>query len=247
MQEGELGRSIRLNGMAYAPTNEQGVVYLFGRLAPKIGFHVESVQVRFPDCIAVRRGKRCRIEFEYWASTYRTHRHPPKGADIIVCWDNDWEHRPPQYKHLEIIELKRYVGALPRIFAVGCDENVRGHVVDKNYVLGWSLPRKAQVGDLILMYRSRPASEIRDLWAVRGPFYEEKKWGFGGEIRRLARLDNPLTYKDMKADFNARSMAVVRKQFMGKTDVTDDWPILHSMIVARNPWVGKVLRPYRID
>ena len=129
-KEIRVGRQIKIDGMAYAPTNEQGVVYLFGGLAPRLGFHIECVQSAFPDCIACRNGKTCRIEFEYRASSYKV--HPPRGADVIVCWDNDWAHRPRKFRHLESIDLKRYVGALPRVFVVGCDKSVRGNeVVDK--------------------------------------------------------------------------------------------------------------------
>lgn len=230
--------------MAYAPTNEQGVVYLFGRLAPRLGFHVEQVQTGFPDCTARRRGKTCRIEFEYRASSYD---HPPRGADVIICWDNDWEHRPAKYQHLEIIDLKRFVGALPRIFTVGCDEPVRGKTVDKWNTLDWSVPINAQVGDLIVMYRKAPASEIRDLWRITGPFYTDKKWGLQGYIRLVTRLDKPLTYSELKREPVTRSLGVVRKQFQGKSDITNDWPLLYDMIVARNPKAKSALRPYRID
>lgn len=147
----KVGRHIKTDGMSYAPTNEQGVVFLFGRLAPRLGFDVECVQTAFPDCIARRNGKTYRIEFEYRASSYKN--HPPRGADLIVCWDNDWAHRPRKFRHLEILDLKRYVGALPRVFAVGCDETVRGHVVDGWATLDWSVPKNAQAGDLIVMYR----------------------------------------------------------------------------------------------
>ena len=41
MDEVVVGRPIKLDGMAYAPTNEQGVVFLFGRLAPRLGVHAE--------------------------------------------------------------------------------------------------------------------------------------------------------------------------------------------------------------
>ena len=146
-----VGRHIKMDGMSYAPTNEQGVVFLFGRLASRLGFDVESVQIAFPDCVARRNGKTCRIEFEYRASSYETHRHPPRGADLIVCWDNDWAYRPAKFRHLEILDLKRYVGALPRVYAVGCDESVRGHVVDGWATLDWSVPKNAQAGDLVMM------------------------------------------------------------------------------------------------
>ena len=106
MKETIVGRPIKVDGMAYAPVNELGVVYLFGRIAPKLGFHVEQIQSGFPDCTARRHGKKCRIEFEYRASSYASHHHPPRGADVVICWDNDWENRSQQYQHLEIIDLK---------------------------------------------------------------------------------------------------------------------------------------------
>lgn len=246
MAEIRVGRPIKVDGMAYAPTNEQGVVYLFGRLAPRLGFHIECVQTAFPDCVARRKGKTCRIEFEYRASSYVG--HPPRGADTIVCWDNDWDHRPRKYRHLEIIDLKSLVGAHPRIFVVGCDESVRGNVVDGWKTLGWSVPSNAQVGDLIVMYRKKPASEIRDLWKVVGPFYSsEKGFGLQAWLRLVVRLDKPLTFKELKNDPSTRETGVVRKQFQGKSDITFDWPKLYLMIVKRNPRTKKVLRQYHPD
>lgn len=243
-KEPKVGRPIKASGMAYAPTNEQGVVYLFGRLAPRLGFHVEVVQTAFPDCIARRNGKTCRIEFEFRASSYRVH---PPTADVIVCWDNDWDHRPKKFQHLEIIDLKRYVGALPRVFAVGCDENVRGHVVDKGAFLDWSVPRNAQAGDLVVMYRKKPASEIRDLWIVRGPFYEQKNWGLQTTLRRLVRLDTPVKYEDLKTEPTTRGLSIMRKQFQGKSDITLGWPHILALILKRNPKSKKQLRDYSFD
>ena len=106
------GRQIQIRGMTYAPTNEQGVVFLFGRLAPLLGFCIEKVQVHCPDCTARRRGKIHRIEFEFRASHFLAHQHAADDVDIIVCWENDWESRHRKYRHLEIIELKQYSGAL---------------------------------------------------------------------------------------------------------------------------------------
>jgi len=245
MKEIEVGRPILIKGMSYAPTNEQGVVFLFGRLAAKLGFQIELVQVRFPDCMARRQGKVCRIEFEYHASNYRN--HPPKGADIIVCWDNDWEHRPKQFQHLEIIDLKKYTGASPRVFSVGCDEDIRGHTVDKNKTLNWSIPKSAQADDLVLMYRSHPASEIRDLWKITGPFFEDEKWGVTAWIKLVTKLEKPLTFKVLKNDPITRNLGIVRSKFQGKTDITNDWPYIHDKIVKLNPKVKKLLNDYHFD
>src|SRR5690606_38408380 len=125
--------------MAYAPTCEQGVVFLFGRLAPQLGFHVESVQVHCPDCVAKYRGEECRIEFEFWASHYAVHRHDPNKVDTIVCWENDWTARPAKFRHLRIIDLKKYVDALPRIFVVACKGD-NASELDGGSWIEWNVP-----------------------------------------------------------------------------------------------------------
>ncbi len=166
------------------------------------------------------------------------------AADVIVCWENDW---PPRYRHLEIIELKSYVGALPRVFAVGCDEKARGDVPDRWSRLDWSVPGNAQVGDLIVMYRTHPASEIRDLWKVVGPFDTDPVWGPSAGLRVVVRLRKLITYRHPKVDPTTRSLAVVRGRFQGKRDITDDWPLLYSKIVALNPIARKALREHQPD
>jgi len=165
---------------------------------------------------------------------------------MIVCWENDWETVPRKYKNLEIIGLKKYVGALPRVFAVGCDEKVRGKSLDRWSHLDWSVPLAAQVGDLIVMYRKDyPNSEIRDLWRVVGPFYDEKDWGRAAYLRCVVRLNKPLTYAELARDRVTRDLGVVRKRFIGKTDITDYWPLLCQKILRRNPKAKGTLIKYR--
>ncbi len=238
-------RPIQIEGMAYAPTNELGVVFLFGRLAHRMGFQVEELHPHsFPDCIARRRGKQCRVEFEYRASSYKV--HAAKGADVLVCWENDWQDLPKKYRHLEVVELKRYVKAAPRVIAVGCDEKVRGAVLDKYKRPNWSVPTYAQVGDLLVMYRKKPAMEIRDLWRITGPFFPDEKWGLQAYLHRLVRLDNPITLTMLKSDPSTRTMALVRGNCQGKRDVTDEWYPLYRKIIALNPGVKRLLREYAV-
>ena len=236
--------------MAYAPTTEAGVVFLFGRLAPQLGFCVENVRPQFPDCLATRKGKHCWIEFELWASTYGNHQHHPSGADMIVCWENDWESRPKMYKRLEIISLKDHVGALPRVLVVGCDESISGDELRWSRV-EWNVPASTQIDDLVLMYRKAPTSAIRDIWKVVGPFHRFKKnnkegrWpGLQAGLRRLISLKRPLTYADLTRDPRTRELAVVRNRFQGKMDITEDWPFIHKRIVTLNPRAKAALRPY---
>jgi Homing endonuclease associated repeat len=98
--------------MTNAPMNELGVVFLFGMVAAGLGFQVESLQGKFPDCEAKRevvKGKweRSRIEFEYESKNFHLHGHDPKGCDVIVCWRHNWKACPEE---LEVIELCRVIG-----------------------------------------------------------------------------------------------------------------------------------------
>jgi hypothetical protein len=111
-----VGEPIDFRGMRFAPVNEQGVVYLFGMVSQELGFLVESVRVKYPDC----EGKRCcdqeqnlwehiYIEFEYKSSNFVEHGHDVDECDIIVCWIHDWKECP-----IEVLELRKAIQVLPR-------------------------------------------------------------------------------------------------------------------------------------
>jgi hypothetical protein len=97
--------------ISHAPTNESGVVFLFGVLAGELGFRIQRIQTEFPDCEAMRQiepGKwqRVRIEFEYESRNFVLHMHPASQCDVIVCWRNNWKDCP-----LEVIELGAVIRA----------------------------------------------------------------------------------------------------------------------------------------
>lgn len=113
----EYGAPLNFGSMIYEPTCEQGVVFLFGMVAKRLGFWVEYVSTEFPDCVAKRviEGKKKRlqdvkIEFEFKSREYEKS-HPTEGLDgyhIIVCWEDNWGEDCP----LEVIELKREIKKL---------------------------------------------------------------------------------------------------------------------------------------
>jgi hypothetical protein len=89
-----------------APTNEQGVVFLFGAVARKLGFVVLRVQTEYPDCEALRemepdQWQKIKIEFEYESRNFLMHGHRADKCNLIVCWRHNWEESP-----LEVIELR---------------------------------------------------------------------------------------------------------------------------------------------
>jgi len=88
-----------------APINEQGVLFLFGAVARKLGFVVLRIQTQYPDCEALREmepglWQRIRIEFEYKSRNFLMHGHRPEKCHLIVCWRHNWKESP-----LEVIEL----------------------------------------------------------------------------------------------------------------------------------------------
>lgn len=105
------GAEIGFRELRYAPMNEQGVVFLFGMVARDLGFEVEIVQTRYPDCEAKRRlqdgaFEHVLIEFEFKSSHFD---HDSAGCDIVVCWEHDWEACPAD---IEVIELRSVIEEL---------------------------------------------------------------------------------------------------------------------------------------
>jgi hypothetical protein len=100
--------------LAHAPTNEMGVVYLFGALAGELGFTVTRMQQEFPDCeamlqVGANRWQRLRLEFEYESRNFLVHRHDAQSCDLIVCWRHNWPECP---ENLDVLDLSAVV--LPR-------------------------------------------------------------------------------------------------------------------------------------
>jgi len=102
------GEPIDFRGLRHAPLNEQGVVFIFGKVCKELGFQIEAIQTGFPDC----KGKYlydakknqwadALIEFEFKAANFKDHGHDPTQCNFIVCWENDWYDCP-----ITVIELK---------------------------------------------------------------------------------------------------------------------------------------------
>ena len=105
------GKLMRPGPMICAPTNEQGVLFLFGAMAEELGFAVLKIRMEYPDCLALRqveedRMELVRIEFEFESKNFLKHMHEPNKCDLIVCWRHNWKQCP---KHLMVLELSRIV------------------------------------------------------------------------------------------------------------------------------------------
>ena len=109
-----VGKLINFRGLVYAPVNENGVIFLFGKFAADLNTYIETIRPGYPDCLAKRyigKGKweELRIEFEFKASDFVRHQHNPADCDAIVCWISDWPDCP---KNIEVIELQSIIPQL---------------------------------------------------------------------------------------------------------------------------------------
>jgi hypothetical protein len=113
-----LGPPLGLPGFMHEPANEMGVILLFGMLASRLGFIIESAQMGYPDCqakleVEPGRWQHVRIEFEYESRHFRGHRHDPRHCDIIVCWRHNWKACPSSLQIIELREVVRQLLLLP--------------------------------------------------------------------------------------------------------------------------------------
>lgn len=95
------------SGMLCGPENENGVLFLFGMLAWRLGFVVKKIQQAFPDMVALRKideqtWQEVRIEVEKESRNFLRHGHPINGCDLIVCWVHNWPECP-----VEVVELSK--------------------------------------------------------------------------------------------------------------------------------------------
>jgi hypothetical protein len=113
-----LGAPMDLPGFLFEPTNEMGVVLLFGMLFWRLGFIIESAQIGYPDCrakleVEPGRWQDVGIEFELYSRHFLAHRHDPCRADFIVCWIHDWKNCPPNLQVIELREVVRKLSQFP--------------------------------------------------------------------------------------------------------------------------------------
>ncbi|MDD3492271.1 MAG: hypothetical protein PHZ19_02080 [Candidatus Thermoplasmatota archaeon] len=150
-----VGDLINFRGLVYAPLNENGVVFLFGKVMDDLGMYIEEIKPGFPDCVARRfTGKgweRVSIEFEYKSSNFKDHRHDPDKCDIIICWEHDWDNCP-----LEVIELRDIIKDLPN------PSIKRPSKEEEQYQLA-DLYKKRKVSDKIRMFYEELDNEIKKI------------------------------------------------------------------------------------
>jgi len=260
---------IKNSPLESAPKNEKGVELLFGHLVStnQLNYKIKEIRVGFPDCIVYDRDlkKNIKIEFEYKSSNFRSHKHNASKCDTIVCWHHDWPDFP---KHLKILELKscrwqvQSTGKTP-ISCFGDTKNIwfiqavkdQQPQIDKYAKLVWQLSPKASPKDILLMYRCSPVSAITDIFTFSGSNSYKGKAGwregksYFGDIKKICKLSNYITFKEMKNHNKLKNSSFIRKNMQGSgLSATNHWKILFNMIVKKNPELrDKLIRFCPID
>jgi len=122
------GAPIQCGALVFAPTNEFGVLFLFGAIADRLGFLVLRVQAEFPDIEALRmvgrdKLQRVRVELEQESRNFLKHGHDPNGCDLIVCWEHNWDECP-----LEVIELRTVIAKIGNAKALTTKDTKGGEI-----------------------------------------------------------------------------------------------------------------------
>jgi hypothetical protein len=197
----------------FEPHNEMGVVFLFGRFYDVLGFEgIVHIGTRCPDCIAVRRGRTLRVEFEHRSSNYLNHRHALTQADVLVCWTADTD------LAIETVELQSALRGRLTLQKVKPDLRTRGMVVDSERR---EAARKPSNRMLLALLELERVSDGLDPWRFAS------RWGMrpAGAARAFGRL--------LHKGLASRAENVFRITDYGREmadQVKEARPELHSLI-----------------
>jgi hypothetical protein len=254
LKKGEfLDQSLLIDGQA--PKNEKELVALFASLSSShLGFSIRKIRRRFPDCIAYRGGQRLRIEFEFQSRNFKSHHHRASGCDLIVCWHDNWGDAAPA--RLEILELRTLFNSCFNVWFQPCAGQYAEQIGEIGFKDHWSVPSRGNVGDLILMYRTRPDAFFGDLFQIDSPVKRVRAgWKNGydwmADITRVGTLNHPVTWDQMKAEKRLKHAGFMNGAMAGRPPVAPaDWRVLVEMIVSRNhflSWLKTDFNPSHVN
>lgn len=262
---------IYFEGMRHAPENELGVVFLFSKVAKRLGFlEIDVIHPHFPDCWAYHRTKsgvvRTWIEFEFKSHSFKSdlrglkNLSPKKG--IIVCWEHDWKECEKYVKR--VVELRSELGLGRQIWIQNTSPKYQGSldITKGRRVKGWTwtVSGRARPGDLMLMYRAGTKQQARqwgvdedllqsiaNIFVVKSFPKPEKHFKHEADVAQVTLLKNPLRLEQMRNDRVLKSSPFVRKDMIGRNNVTPYWYRLYDLIVELNPYkdVRRSLLPFR--
>jgi len=140
----------------------------------------------------------------------------------------------------------------PKIWVVSVGEGWKEEQSEIDYNSdGWTVPSKSRINDIILFYHNLPDSCIKDIFKITGEVQKKlagewttKKCDFFAPIERVARINSPITFKEMKSDEHLSSSQMILMHMNGRFEVTEYWDRLYAMIIKKNPGLKKVLSQY---
>jgi hypothetical protein len=204
----------------FEPGNEMGVVVLFGRFYDILGFDgIVHVGTRCPDCIAVRKGKTLRIEFEHRSSNYLNHRHALSQADVLVCWVADMD------LAIETIELRSVLRDRQRFQKAKPDLRTAGIFADAERRLAARKPSNRMLLALLELERTSAGLD---------PWRFASAWGIrpAGAAKALGRL----LHKGLASREEAEGKALFKITDYGREmadQVKEARPELHHLMKRR--------------
>ena len=169
-----VGKLINFRGLVYAPVNEQGVVFLFGKVAQDLGMYVELIRPGYPDCVAKRyigkdRWENVNIEFEYKSSHFD---HDASKCDMIVCWEHEWKECP---EHIEVIELREIIKNLENSPLEAPDRAISKGEFPLEYHYSKGTPQTKKLYDQLVKELSKDESIYNKPAKYRVYFYSPKR------------------------------------------------------------------------
>jgi len=257
-QRQERGLPLNFEGMRHAPENELGVVFLFSKLAKRLGFiEIDEIKPGFPDCWAFRRTssgvRRVWIEFEFRSRGFKSHLKQLRGLvprkGVIICWDHNW---PECDKYGEVLDLRSELGVGTQIWIQNTLPKYQAAIDSapfrkKPYEV-WTVSPSARPGDILLMYRAGSNTEakkydvdsdllqsIANVFMVKSKPRREPRWGYQSEVIQIASLRYPLRLEQIRRDRILQHTPFVRRSMLGRTNVTSYWHRIFDLIVKLNP------------
>lgn len=245
-------RPLALKGASLrcAPTNEQGVIFLFHDVLKKFRLQVEEIRTGYPDCIARQTigdtEKIVQIEFEFRSSSFTTHKHDPNKCDWIVCWHDD--STTINRKKIRVMSLKPFFNVHRKVWIQPAQKAQQPDL--KKNRLEWALSKRSTQGDILLMYRASPMCAITDVFQRVSPELcpGDAGWRPGkasfAEIQRVCRLAAPLFWNDLKTHPRLKTASFVRANMQGNHHVSEYWPDIYQKLYERNSNVRRILSQF---
>jgi hypothetical protein len=118
----------------------------------------------------------------------------------------------------------------------------------------WTCHKTTRKGDLVLLWRTMPRSDIGYLIQARSdaysiaddPFAKPKGWDYGCDYAPLYKFSMPLTVKDVRADPYLADWSALRGRFQGRVFAIrpEIWEHLSRRLKALNKGYEKVLAKF---